>query len=130
MDDINRRRRDIFKIYHYGLSPLADAGLLQLSNLALNSESNSHLFYILLKDENTRNNLMDFLKKKNILSVFHYVPLHLSPVGLAMGYVKGNLPITESISGRLLRLPFYFELEEKEQREVIKAIENFFSDGK
>jgi dTDP-4-amino-4,6-dideoxygalactose transaminase len=127
MDEINSCRSKIFDRYYSGLSPLAVSGHLQLPDIKANTESNSHIFYVLLKDENTRRNLIDFLKTKNILSVFHYVPLHLSPVGRAMGYCEGSLPITESMSERLLRLPFYFELGENEQMLVIKTIGDFFA---
>jgi len=69
---------------------------------------------------------MDHLKSNGILAVFHYIPLHLSPVGRAMGYTKGQLPNTESISGRLLRLPLYYGLTKNEQDCVISSIIKFF----
>jgi dTDP-4-amino-4,6-dideoxygalactose transaminase len=89
-------------------------------------QSNNHLFYIILEDENIRNALMDHLKSNGILAVFHYIPLHLSPIGRAMGYTDGQLPVTESMSARLLRLPFYFELKQEEQMQVVKCIKDFF----
>ena len=69
---------------------------------------------------------MDYLQSKGILAVFHYIPLHLSPVGRSMGYTNGQLPVTESMSGRLLRLPFYYDLKQEEQAEVVNAIKDFF----
>ena len=68
---------------------------------------------------------MAHLKSNGILAVFHYLPLHLSPIGRAMGYVNGALPITESMSSRLLRLPFYYELQQEEQAEVVENIKEF-----
>lgn len=126
MDAINIRRKEIFYYYLQNLMPIADKWNFQLPFISNECESNSHLFYIILKDENTRNLLIDYLKKNGILSVFHYVPLHLSPVGKSMGYKKEDLPITESISGRLLRLPFFYNITYKEQDKVINTINDFF----
>ena len=70
---------------------------------------------------------MNYLKSKGILAIFHYLPLHLSPIGRSMGYREGQLPVTESMSGRLLRLPFYYDLKEGEQRKIIKFIEDFLN---
>lgn len=85
------------------------------------------MFYILLRDEETRNEIIDRMKLNDILSVFHYLPLHRSPVGRQMGYNDGDLPVTESISRRLLRLPFYYELTQKEQDHVVDTIKKYFS---
>ena len=126
MDEINERRKQIFDYYYRELIPLVNDGMLRLPYVSSECQSNSHLFYIILKDENTRNELMDFLKSKGILAVFHYVPLHLSPIGRKVGYEEGQLPVTESISGRLLRLPFYFELKLEDQIEVVNKIKEYF----
>jgi len=66
------------------------------------------------------------LKSRDILAVFHYLPLHLSPVGRRLGYEPGQLPVTEQMSARLLRLPFYYELGQTEQEEVVARIAEFF----
>jgi len=71
---------------------------------------------------------MDYLKSKGILAVFHYPPLHLSEVGRSMGYTDGQLPVTESMSSRLLRLPFYHDMTYEEQAEVVNAIMTFFKE--
>jgi dTDP-4-amino-4,6-dideoxygalactose transaminase len=127
MEEINRRRDRNYNYYSKALMPLANDGRIRLPCVPEDCQSNSHLFYIILEDENTRNSLMDYLKKKGILAVFHYIPLHLSPVGRSMGYLEGTLPVTESLSGRLLRLPFYYDLGEREQAEVVKSIRDFFA---
>ena len=84
------------------------------------------MFYILLEDLDTRSRLIEHLKQDDILAVFHYVPLHSSPVGLKMGYDKKMLPVTEDLSERLLRLPMYFELTESEVNEVAASIARFY----
>ncbi len=122
METINIRRAEIFSNYLVALKPLADEGRLQLPFIAQGCRSNNHMFYILLNDENTRNGLMDYLKSKGILAVFHYLPLHLSPIGRSFGYYDGDLPQTESISRRLLRLPFFYDLKQDEQDEIVECI--------
>ena len=84
------------------------------------------LLFKLLNDEKTRNELMDHLKSKGILAVFHYLSLHLSTIGRSMGYKEGQLPMTETMSGRLLRLPFYYDLKGEGQAGVVEGIKGFF----
>jgi dTDP-4-amino-4,6-dideoxygalactose transaminase len=127
MEEINRRRGEIFEYYYNTLSPLEEEGFITLPAIPRESMPNNHMFYVLLRDEKTRDGLMAHLKSKGILAVFHYLPLHLSGVGRSMGYTDGQLPVTESVSGRLLRLPFYFDLGRKEQDKVVRNIRKFFS---
>jgi dTDP-4-amino-4,6-dideoxygalactose transaminase len=127
MGQINERRGALYDYYYKALMPLANDGELRMPCVSDTCQSNSHLFYIILKNEQTRDALMDYLRDNGILAVFHYIPLHLSPVGRSMGYAPGDLPVTESISGRLLRLPFYYGLREEEQFQVVKNIKIFFA---
>lgn len=126
MEEINKRRESLFNYYYRALIPLVNNGDLRLPYVSSECQSNNHLFYILLKDENTRNALMQYLQSKRILAVFHYLPLHLSPVGRSMGYENGQLPVTESMSARLLRLPFYYDLKQEEQNQIVNTIKDFF----
>lgn len=121
MDKIDQRRLKVFDYYHGALAPLKDEGRLETPPCR-----NTHMFYILLKDEKARDALMMHLKKMGVLAVFHYQPLHLSAIGRSMGYKEGRMPVTESVSGRLLRLPFYYEITEAEQEEVVGHIRSFF----
>lgn len=123
---ITQRRREIFEYYADALVPLSERGLLRIPGPVVGGRTNYHLFSVVLEDEGTRNALMDHLKRRGVLAVFHYVPLHTSPMGLSMGYREGQLPVTESISGRLLRLPFYYELTREDQDIVIDGIREFF----
>ncbi len=129
MDEICKRRQEIFDYYYQGLTPLAMDGFLRLPVVSPECECNSHMFYIILKDEETRNALMDYLKSNGILAIFHYLPLHLSLIGRSMGYKDDQFPVTESMSGRLLRLPFYYNLKKEEQDEVVRSIKIFFKGG-
>jgi dTDP-4-amino-4,6-dideoxygalactose transaminase len=84
-----------------------------------------HMFYLLLPSEQHRRELISHLKARQIQSVFHYVPLHLSEMGQKYGGRPGACPVTEDISGRLLRLPFYNGLAEERQQRVIDALLEF-----
>lgn len=126
MDQINLKRNEIWNFYHKALIPLANEGRLMLPYTPTCCETNAHLFYIILENETARDNLMGYLKKRHIHAVFHYVPLHLSDIGRSMGHDDGQLPVTESLSGRLLRLPFYFDLTREDQERIVGLIFDFF----
>lgn len=125
LDSITERRRAIYRFYRERLEPLESEGLLRLPRRPEGCENNYHLFYILLPDKATRDALIAELKRNGILAVFHYVPLHSSPQGRTYGYRRGQLPVTEDLSDRLLRLPFYYEITEEEQVEVVDHIRDF-----
>jgi dTDP-4-amino-4,6-dideoxygalactose transaminase len=129
LDVIAARRREIYQFYHPRLKPLEAAGLLRLPHIPEDCSSNYHLLYILLPDAKIRNELLDFLKQRGIEAVFHYVPLHSSPMGRRFGYKDVDLPITEVLSGCLLRLPFYYEITEEEQKQVVEQL-TYFLEGR
>jgi dTDP-4-amino-4,6-dideoxygalactose transaminase len=83
------------------------------------------MFYLLLPTPEDRHALIRHLAEAGIAAVFHYLPLHLSPVGLKYGGRRGDCPVTEDVSDRLLRLPFFYDLLEEEQRTVIRTIQSF-----
>jgi len=126
MDQITHKRKLIYKQYFSQLSPLAVRGLIELPVIPDYCTPNYHMFYILLDRQETRAALIEYLKTKGILAVFHYVPLHTSPMGRKFGCKHGMLPVTEDVSERLLRLPFYFELSESDVDSVVSAIYTFF----
>ncbi|MFX1501265.1 MAG: dTDP-4-amino-4,6-dideoxygalactose transaminase [Promethearchaeota archaeon] len=127
IDFINNKRKMLFENYYNGLKVLEDDGILKLPYGSNKCDGSYHIFYIILNDNQTRDDLMGFLKNKGILSVFHYIPLHLSPVGRKMGYSDGDLPITEDLSWKLLRLPLFFELNFNDQEDIIREIKEFFN---
>ena len=122
LDEINNKRKFIFNYYYEHLKELEDQGILRLPIIPEGREYNAHMFYILLNSEKERNNLMAELKENGIHAVFHYIPLHVAPMGTKMGYRVGDLPITEDLSGRLLRLPMYADLGEKELEYIVREI--------
>ncbi|MFP5264266.1 MAG: dTDP-4-amino-4,6-dideoxygalactose transaminase [Blastocatellia bacterium] len=125
MDEITERRRQVYEFYRERLSPLEERGLARLPVVPRECKINYHLFYILLADAGTRDGLMAYLKENGIQAVFHYVPLHTSPMGKSFGYEEGDLPLTEDLSARLLRLPFYYDITEEEQLRVVGRVTEF-----
>ncbi|MCJ7520216.1 MAG: dTDP-4-amino-4,6-dideoxygalactose transaminase [Anaerolineaceae bacterium] len=121
-DVIQHLRSQIWQHYEEGLAGWAKANSAQLPFIPEHCKQSFHMFYMLLPDLKTRQDLIAYLKDININAVFHYVPLHTSDMGKGYGYRNGDLPVTESVSDRLVRLPFYNDLELKNQEEVIKAI--------
>jgi dTDP-4-amino-4,6-dideoxygalactose transaminase len=129
LDQISARRRRIHELYHELLAPLAAAGLLRLPVTPPECTGNYHLFHVLLPDQATRDSLIARLKQSGITAVFHYVPLHTSPMGQRYGCRPGDLPVTEDVSGRLLRLPVFYEITPGEQERVVDAIVAYFQSG-
>jgi dTDP-4-amino-4,6-dideoxygalactose transaminase len=126
-DKINHQRLILWDAYYQGLKPLADAGKLRLPVIPPHCGHNAHMFYIIVKSEPIRARLLTHLKKHNINAVFHYVPLHTSPMGQRYGCKPGDLPVTEDLSERLIRLPCFHELNVAEQEQVMSCIHDFFA---
>ena len=124
-DEITTKRMKIWNFYNDTFKELELQGKLKRPYIPDYAKHNAHMYYIVLKNEKTRNNLMDYLKENGILATFHYIPLHISPMGQTLGYKKGDLPITEEYAGRILRLPIYADLTEKETEYVCEKIKNF-----
>lgn len=127
-ESIVRQRTELADFYNQNLKDLELAGHLTLATVPDECETNAHIFYILLRDEATRNGLMEYLRDHEILAVFHYIPLHSSPMGRKLSK-RGevSLPHTDSVSSRILRLPFYCQLSQNEQAEVVGRIHEFFA---
>jgi dTDP-4-amino-4,6-dideoxygalactose transaminase len=105
---------------------LAAAGDIVIPQ-ATGSEANGHIFWLLLEDEGVRAALIRHLNGHSINAVFHYVPLHSAPAGRRFGRVAGEgLPVTDSISSRLLRLPLYMELDDAGVDRIVSAVGAFF----
>lgn len=126
MDEITARRRDVYRFYLETLSPLEEREWLGIPRAPTGCESNYHMFYVLLGDSKTRDGVMAHLKRNSISAVFHYIPLHSSTMGKKFGYAEGDLPITEDLSARLLRLPFYADITREEQMRVVRCLSEFF----
>jgi dTDP-4-amino-4,6-dideoxygalactose transaminase len=124
-EQIQAMRQRVWEYYAIHLAAWADEHGVQLPTVPEYCEQPYHMFYMLLPSYGQRQALIAHLKERGILSVFHYLPLHLSDMGRYFGGKEGDCPVTEDVSDRLLRLPFYNELTEAEQAEVVQAIQAF-----
>jgi dTDP-4-amino-4,6-dideoxygalactose transaminase len=124
-EQIQTRRREIWEHYYERLHDWALAHNVGFPTVPEGCEQTYHMFYILLPSLAERQALIAHLKERGVLSVFHYLPLHLSEMGRKFGGQPGDCPVTEDLSDRLLRLPFYNALTVDEQEQVIAAIFDF-----
>lgn len=126
--EIAHSRRRLTSLYHEILRPLEDSGFIKLPEARTgDSDSNGHLFYLLASNIRERSRLIDFLAHRGIMAVFHYVPLHSSPAGRKYGRAASDMPVTDDISSRLLRLPLYFEMKENDVEMVSEAVQEFYT---
>ncbi len=121
-EEIQARRRCIWHNYAEQLADWAAQRGVRLPVVPPHCEQSYHLFTLLLPSLEDRQGMIAHLKERGITSVFHYVPLHLSEMGQRFGGRPGSCPVSESVSDRLLRLPFYHELSEADQARIVKAV--------
>ncbi len=124
-EKIQLHRKNIWEMYNVGLSDWAAAHDVQLPHVPEYCEQSYHMFYLLMPNLELRQRFISYLRERGIYSVFHYLPLHLSDMGQRFGSKPGDLPVTENISDRLVRLPFHNALTSNEQEQVIDAIREF-----
>jgi dTDP-4-amino-4,6-dideoxygalactose transaminase len=124
-DQIQSRRRHIWEYYREHLVEWASRNNVRLPFVPENCEQPWHMFYMLMPSLAARQGLIAHLKAREILSVFHYLPLHLSEMGKRSGGKEGDCPVTESVSDCVIRLPFYNALSEDEQERVVSAVREF-----
>ncbi|WP_339068134.1 dTDP-4-amino-4,6-dideoxygalactose transaminase [Fusobacterium animalis] len=127
-DLIYNDRMNSWNKYKELLQGLADKNIIELQYIPKNCKHNAHMFYIKCKDLEERSALIDYLKKDNIWAVFHYIPLHSSEAGLKFGRFCGEDKYTTKESERLLRLPLYYGLKEKEIQLVVSKIKEFYGE--
>jgi len=125
--EINTHRLSLWNQYFESLSPLMESGKLVLPNVPKETVHNAHMFYIKLPDINVRQKLIEYLKNNQVISVFHYIPLHSSPAGKKFGAFHGEDIHTTTESERLLRLPMYFSLSSNEVTKITNLIHDFFA---
>lgn len=123
---IIKKRLEKWKRYYSNLEGLEKRGLITRPKVPIYNKQNGHLFYILVENVQVRQKLIDYLKRNNILSVFHYIPLHSSPAGRKYGKTFGEMKITESVSVTLLRLPLYFNLRFSDIDKISDLIYKFY----
>ena len=125
-DEINSDRLKSWNAYREAFADLEKRGLVGLPVIPEGCVHNAHMFYLKCRDLTERTALIRFLKERDILAVFHYVPLHTAPAGLRYGRFAGEDRYTTRESERLVRLPLYYGLTAEDQAKVIRAVRDFY----
>ncbi len=125
-DEILADRMESWNRYYEKLRPLYEEGKIELPVIPANCEHNAHMFYIKAKDLEERTALIKHLKEKDILAVFHYIPLHSAPAGKKFGRFSGEDVYTTKESERLLRLPLYYGLKPEQVDYICGQVKAFY----
>lgn len=126
LDEIQARRKSIWKMYYEGLKDLADKGFFTMPNMPDYATNNAHMFYLVCRNLDQRTKLISYLKEKGVLAVFHYLSLHLSDYYGSIEKNIPSLPYCDRFADCLVRLPMYFELSNEEVQAVISGIKEFY----
>ena len=125
-DEINQNRLDTWNKYWSGLSPLAADGKIELPTVPEECVHNAHMFYIKCRNLEERSRFLKKMRELDIGCVFHYVPLHSAPAGQKFGRFNGVDRYTTKESERLVRLPMYYGMTDKDISIILDAITEFF----
>lgn len=128
-DKINDNRLAIWNTYKEAFASLAAAGRIEVPFIPEGCVHNAHMYYIKLRDLADRTAFIDYLKKRGIVAVFHYIPLHSAPAGLRFGRFHGEDEYTTRESDRLVRLPLYYGLTQEDQAYVISTALEYFREN-
>ncbi len=123
---ILKRRLAIFDYYKIQLQSYENMGLIRLPHIPKHAKHNAHLFYLILKSFKYRKQFIQHCLNHGVQVVFHYVPLHNSPFGIKNSWDQTNLPVTDSVSKKLVRLPLYYGLTDKEVKIIVGVVKKFF----
>lgn len=121
--EVNAQRTALFRQYEDAFADFAAAGRVALPHQPKDTVGNGHMFYLLMRDEADRDRFIDTLRANGINAPFHYVPLHSAPAGRIYGRSHNDMPVTDDISARLVRLPMYFALPDVFDAVVAQARE-------
>jgi dTDP-4-amino-4,6-dideoxygalactose transaminase len=121
IDEIQKKRIQLWNNYNASFRPLMEEGFIRLPFIPDYATNNAHMFYILCRNYNERNGLLDFLNKNNINAVSHYLSLHKSPF-YSSRHSGRELPFSDQYSDCLIRLPFYYELGEEDIIQISKCM--------
>ena len=123
--EIQAKRKWIWQTYETELASWAKSSGIICPTVPAGADPSWHIYYLLLPDLEQRQGMINHLKQAGVNSVFHYLPLHLSEKGKEYGGKPGDMPVTESVSDRLVRLPLYYDMGEIEMEKVLEAVTSF-----
>ena len=127
-DRINEDRLATWNAYNEAFLPLNQEGKIALPTVPADCVHNAHMYYVKLRDLEQRTAFIQYLRERDISSVFHYVPLHSSPAGRRFGRFDGEDVYTTKESDRLSRLPLYYGMKREDRDRVIDAVLSFFKE--
>lgn len=127
-DEINQNRLNTWNYYYRELKPLADQGKIELPVIPKDCVHNAHMFYIKCRSLKERTAFISHMKVNDVLTVFHYIPLHTAPAGLKYGRFSGVDEYTTAESNKLVRLPMYYNLDPKDAEKIVRTIKAFFKE--
>lgn len=125
-DQITADRMKTWNMYYEAFEELENAERIERPFIPADCKHNAHMFYLKCKDLEERTEFIDFLKKNEILAVFHYIPLHSAPAGKSFGRFNGEDVYTTKESERLVRLPLYYGIKEEEVEYIIGKVKEFY----
>jgi dTDP-4-amino-4,6-dideoxygalactose transaminase len=128
-EEIISRRVQKWDYYHNRLHELEHRGVARRPVVPDGCVHNGHIYYLIMESREVQQALNDSLRKSNISPASHYVPLHTSPAGKRFGRSHGDLPVTDQQSARLLRLPLWSDLPERDLEYVCDRVLSFFGVG-
>jgi dTDP-4-amino-4,6-dideoxygalactose transaminase len=124
-EQIQSKRQQIWEYYHEHLQDWAEENGIRLPIVPDYCDQAYHMFYMLMPSLSVRQAMIAHMKERDIVTPFHYLPLHLSDVGRKFGGKEGDCPVTEDVSDRLLRLPLYNDLTQADLERIVGAIKEF-----
>lgn len=124
--EIHNKRMYIWNSYYNSFKELEKQGKVTLPFINDFATNNAHMFYIRLDSSKTRNNFITYMKENNIMTPFHYIPLHSSPTGVKFGRIASSFDNTDKISSTLVRLPIFYDLKNEELFQIIDKVIKFF----
>ena len=125
-EEINNNRLDTWNKYYEAFEDLVQKEYVELPYIPEECKHNAHMFYLKTRNLEERTKLIKYLKERDILAVFHYIPLHSAPAGRKYGRFFGEDIYTTKESERLVRLPLYYGLKEEDRERVIEAVHEFY----
>lgn len=126
--EITKNRINLWNKYYQSLASLIQLKKITLPFIPNNCIHNGHMFYIKVKDNKERTELLEHLKSDNVSAVFHYVPLHSSSAGTKYSRSHKALTFTEQESERLIRLPIWYGMDNSSLERVVQSINRFYSE--
>ncbi|MFC1881663.1 dTDP-4-amino-4,6-dideoxygalactose transaminase [Thermodesulfobacteriota bacterium] len=123
---IIQKRRRLYELYNDYLKSLEENGYIRLPFCEEYTNLNGHMFYLITRSNKERNDLIQYLRAHKVLSVFHYIPLHLSRAGKKYGIICGKMSVTEEISEWIVRLPLFYEMQDSDVESVAELVKDFY----